>query len=110
MKIKGKVIHGIQQGRILGFPTANFLADEILESGIYAGKIIFNEKEYNAAVYSPGNKVVEAFIVDFFGDLYDEEIEIEIVKKIRERKNFKNKEEAKEQIEQDVAMIKEFFK
>lgn len=107
--IAGKVIRGVQKGRRLGFPTANIMADKNLDSGIYAGKVIIEGKEHGAVIYCPGNKLMEAFIFDFSGDLYGKEVEILIIKKLRERKTFKSEEEAKEQITKDVEKAKEYF-
>ena len=107
--ITGKVIYGIQKGRTLGFPTANINIDKNLEIGIYAGHIIINEKKYNCAVYSPGEKKLEAFIFDFSEDIYGKNITIEIIKKIRDKKTFKNNAEAIKQITKDVLEAKKYL-
>lgn len=108
--IKGTVVRGIQKGRKLGFPTANIKVNLNLDSGIYAGYIVINEKKYRSALYSSGNEIIEAFIFDFSGDLYGKDIIVEMVKKIRDKMNFKTDEEAIQQITKDVATIRKMMK
>ena len=107
--IIGKVVRGTQKSRTLGFPTANIETTSNLESGIYAGQVIIDNKKYDCALYSPGNNIIEAFIFEFFGDLYGKKIEIKIIKKTREKEIFKNADEAKEQITKDVLTIKKLL-
>jgi riboflavin kinase/FMN adenylyltransferase len=108
-KIIGIVVPGKQKGRQLGFPTANIEIDVELDSGIYAGNITVEEKKYNCAVYYAGEKIVEAFIFDFSGDLYGKEVCVEAIKKIRDKKVFKNEMEAGKQITNDILMIKKYL-
>ena len=108
--IKGKVIHGTKKGRTLGFPTANINVANEIDLGIYAGYIFIESKKYKSAIYSSGNKILEAFIFDFSEDLYGKEINVELVKKIRDKKVFKNDAEASEQISKDVSEIKKLLK
>ena len=107
-KINGTVIHGKAKGRTLGFPTANIQIKEglDLEPGVYAGRIIFNGAKYSSALYLAGDKVIEAFIFDYSGDLYGAELEVDIVKKIRDKMVFKDDKESSIQISKDVLEIK----
>jgi riboflavin kinase/FMN adenylyltransferase len=107
MKIKGTVIKGKQKGQGLGFPTVNIEYENGLASGVYSGKVNFQGKEYQAAIFYGNNKkIIEAHLLDFSGDLYGQEIEIEIEKKIREVIRFENIEELKKQIAKDIEQIK----
>lgn len=110
IKITGTVVRGVQKGRTLGFPTANVAVDITLDSAIYAGYITIDENKYRAALYSPGNKIIEAFILDFSDDLYGKKVNIEIVKKIRDKKNFKDEKEAIDQITKDVLKVKKILR
>jgi riboflavin kinase/FMN adenylyltransferase len=49
---------------------------------------------------------VEAHLLDFHGDLYGRELEVEIVRKLRDEKKFGSPEELAEQIKQDVAAVR----
>lgn len=105
--IVGKVIRGIKRGRILGFPTANIRTEENIGPGIYAGYIFINEKRYDAAIYCPGEKIIEAFVLNFSGDLYEKKVRIKIIKKLRDKKDFKSIKDAKKQIAEDVIAAKQ---
>lgn len=110
--IKGLVIHGNKKGQKLGFPTANVRVDFDLnlETGVYAGYVLFDEKKYQSAFFFGDNKIIEAFIFDFAEDLYGKEIEILIDRKIRDKYKFKNDQEAIFQITKDVENIKKLLK
>jgi riboflavin kinase/FMN adenylyltransferase len=106
--MKGTVIHGEKKGRILGFPTANIDVGQVPPegTGIYAGYVILQGQKYGAALYLAGNTLVEAFIFDFTGDLYGQDVEVSIGKKVREKRDFNDEKEAIEQITKDVEEIR----
>ncbi len=107
VNICGKVIKGKNKGKKLGFPTANIELKKKIESGIYAGRVRLNEKEYQAGIFvSPDGKILEAHLIEFSGDLYGREIEIEIGGKIREVRKFGSDEELKKQVQKDIGLIK----
>lgn len=111
MKFKGIVQRGGEYGRRLGFPTANVLFDDKNVSGIFAATVRVGEKEYEAVVYADRrNKVLEAHLLHFGGDLYDKELVIDLLEKIREDRQFESEEEAKKTIAADVIAAREYFK
>ncbi|MFN3301898.1 MAG: EamA family transporter [Patescibacteria group bacterium] len=108
-----KVIPGSQRGRTLGFPTANldkrdldiphgvYLVETKIDNQIYQSLLHFGYKEtFNEGPSS------ELFIKNFSGDLSQKEIEVKLIKKIREVKKFKNAEELKAQIRKDLETLK----
>lgn len=105
IKISGIVIKGLGKGSNLGFPTANLKVKEKSESGVYAGKVFFNSKEYKAGIFIRKN-ILEAHVLDFEGDLYGKKIEVEIGEKIREVMKFKSDKELKRQVADDLKYIK----
>ena len=110
MKYKGIVQKGGEYGRRLGFPTANIPFDADV-SGIYAAQVSVGKEKYNAAVYADvRNKVLEAHLLRFEGDLYGKELAIELVEKLREDTRFESEEEAKQQIAADIAAAEAYFK
>lgn len=105
-KISGIVTEDNQKGREFGFPTANIALTEKIDSGVYRGRVIIGDKTYKSAIFVwPDKPVLEAYLFDFSGDLYGQEIEVEIVEKIREVIRFENEQELIEQIKKDVELI-----
>ena len=115
--ISGKVVIGDKIGRKLGFPTANLEVTGLVlpPNGVYAALTKRKGKLYRVALnigYRPtvasGKQLrVEAHLLDFHGELYNMELEIEIGEKLREEKKFGSVEELKEQIARDVASVRE---
>ncbi|NRH20949.1 hypothetical protein HOO68_02815 [Candidatus Gracilibacteria bacterium] len=99
----GIVIHGKKLGRTIGFPTANVaLGKGLIEDGVYSLKITFDNSEYlGVGTYRESIELFEAHIFEFDRDIYDKNIEIHIIKKIRNNKKFESITDLKNQIEQD---------
>ena len=105
---EGNVVHGQKEGRKLGFPTANVEFFGELDKGVYAGWAIVDGKKYKAGImYRNGTTILEAYILDFSGDIYGKKMELEIGKKIREIIRFENDRELIAQIKKDVKLIKD---
>lgn len=107
--LNGHVIKGAQLGRTISFPTANIeYPKDIVQIpfGVYGGKYNNHPAVINWGVKPTVNNspkpVVEVHIIGFEGDLYGQDIEFEILKKLRDEKKFENLEELKTQIEKDV--------
>lgn len=113
--IKGTVIHGKELGRNIGFPTANLLVDRSLtiNNGVYAARISLNGHTYGALVnigYTPTvptqrQRLLEAHLLNFSGDLYDKELQVELVAFIRPEQKFASIDALRQQIEQDKIKI-----
>jgi len=105
-KISGKVIRGKGKGKTLGFPTVNLELAEKIESGVYAGFVKVDDKDYRAGIFVNNEEaLLEAHIIGFSEGLYGKEIKVEIGKKIRDIKRFNSDEELKEQIGKDIELI-----
>lgn len=92
--LRGEVVHGDARGREIGFPTANLGGTvEGLRpaDGVYAGWAIIDGVTHKAAIsvganvtFDPeGEPRVEAFLLDFDGDLYGKQIEVRFVERLR---------------------------
>ncbi len=112
-QVIGRVRHGHQIGRRLGFPTANIQPDEVLllPAGIYATLTLTESREYPSVTYigrrptfqnTGGDQFIEIFIMDQELDLYGRELEVSFIKKIREDKKFDSPESLSRQIAKDV--------
>ncbi len=109
--LEGKVIHGNEIGRKLGFPTANIaIPQDILlpKDGVYLTRVILPEGVFFGITNIGGkptinetDRCIETYISDFCGVLYDKTIEIEFLRRIRDIKKFDNLDSLKAQLEQD---------
>jgi riboflavin kinase/FMN adenylyltransferase len=117
--IIGKVIHGQELGRTLGFPTANLLPDPScrLRHGIYAVRVAVGAKTYDGVAsygrrptFDKGQTLLEAFLFDFSGDLYGETIEVLFIGWIRAEAKFASAEALMAQMQQDEARAKEILR
>lgn len=110
--IPGKVVKGKSIGREIGFPTANIkVADEfklIAAVGVYACRIEYMSKLYKGMsnigfrpTIDHGDLTIEVHIFDFDEQIYNEEITIYFVDRMRDEKKFNNLRELKEQLEKD---------
>jgi len=110
--IRGRVVHGAKRGRALGFPTINLaLPKERLlpRDGIYAVWAEMGEGRFKAAAslgvrptFGAGERVLEAYLLDFSGDLYGEEVEVAFVKRLRDEIAFASPAQLSAQIARDV--------
>lgn len=107
--ISGMVIKGAQLGRTIGFPTANIKYPPNivqLPHGVYAARVCGHVGVLNwgmkPTVYNIKETIVEVHILDYEGDLYGKNIEIDILKKLRNEQKFANLEELKLQIKKDT--------
>lgn len=108
-EIKGVVIKWNQLWRTIWFPTANIILEkDIIEDGTYKINIIIDSKIYHGAWSANNEKwLFESFIFDFNESIYDKEIEVIILEKIRNNYKFNNLEELKNQIQEDLKIIRE---
>jgi len=116
--VRGEVVHGDARGRELGFPTANLgehapsgdLEGIRPADGVYAGWALVDGVRYAAAISvgvnltfeTTGVPRIEAFILDYSGDLYGTRIEVQFVERIRGMVGFNGVEALIERIHDDV--------
>jgi riboflavin kinase / FMN adenylyltransferase len=104
IKISGKVIQGKQRGGGLGFPTVNLELKEEIESGVYKGVVRVGSSKYKAAIFVK-DKILEAHILNFSGNLYGKEVSVTIGKKLRDVMVFNNDKDLINQIRKDIKII-----
>jgi riboflavin kinase/FMN adenylyltransferase len=110
--VTGVVEHGDKRGRALGFPTVNLAVPPsrlLPRDGIYAVWAHVNGKRVAAAAslgvrptFGAGERRLEAFLLDWSGDLYGDRVRAEFVKRLRDELRFSNAAELAAQIERDV--------
>ncbi len=116
-RVEGYVVHGNAKGRTIGYPTANVsVPSEYLEpkGGVYACFALIDGKKYKAMVNIGHNPTfnytetmsLEAYILDFSGDLYDKRLKISFKYYLRPEKKFKYVGNLKMQLEQDEFAVR----
>ena len=113
-QVRGEVVHGDGRGSELGFPTANLVPDERLvrpDQGVYAALADGRPAAVNIGVrpqFETGRGVlIEAYLIDFDGDLYGRELRIDFLQRLRGEKLFPSVETLTEQIDKDVQQARE---
>jgi riboflavin kinase/FMN adenylyltransferase len=110
--IRGEVVRGAGRGRTLGFPTANVKTERPLglPVGVYVCRLLVGASQHQAVVnvgYRPTfgetDLSVEAHVLDFAGDLYDQKVTLTFLRRLREERKFPSVDALKEQIALDVA-------
>jgi len=118
--IEGVVARGEQQGREIGFPTANIEPDfpiTVPANGIYATVVEVDGEVHVAATSigvrptfeTDGGRTIEAYLLDFDGDLYTKRLRLEFVERLRAEVAFESVDQLVEQMNQDVEQTRQIL-
>ena len=118
--IEGVVARGEQQGREIGFPTANIEPDfpiTVPANGIYATVVEVDGEVHIAATSigvrptfeTDGGRTIEAYLLDFDGDLYTKRLRLEFVERLRTEVAFESVDQLVEQMNQDVEQTRQIL-
>ena len=119
--LTGRVRHGKQLGRKLGFPTANlFLPEGVLAPayGVYATQIHLEDGSTHMAVTNVGVRptvqdgmdvTIEPWLLDYQGDLYGREIRVEFCKFLRPERKFDSLETLRDEILRNAEQTRAYF-
>ena len=118
--ISGVIIEGDRRGRELGFPTANIQPDSTITvpgNGIYATIVEINGKSHKAATSigvrptfeTSGVRTIETFILDYDGDLYGQQMQIEFISRTRSEIAFESTEKLITQMNKDVDEVRKIL-
>lgn len=111
--ITGSVAHGFQEGRRIGFPTANIVPESaeklVPENGVYATRVSVEGGEWMPAMLNIGTNptfqrqqtTIEAHIIGFEGDIYGRKVRVEFGRKLRDEQRFESVEALQKQLEAD---------
>ena len=121
-ELNGKIVSGEQIGITLGYPTANLSIDNdikiIPQTGVYAVRVVLeNKTEYfgilnighRPTVNNNGDCSIEVHILDFNEDIYNEQLTIKLLKRVRKEEKFDNKDALKEQISKDETLVRSWI-
>ena len=118
----GSVVAGLRRGRTLGVPTANLEVEAgtiFPGRGVYAARALVDGRWYRAAVNVGHNPTfhsrneeavvvhIEAFLLDFEGDIYGHEIRVDFLHKIRDEARFADVPSLVAQMQNDIRMAAE---
>jgi len=112
-RLTGQVAKGDERGKTLGFPTANIVPNPeqaLPADGVYATLALLGQKVYRSVTnigvrptFGGGQRLIEVHLLDFEGgELYGQELEIELVEQLRGEIGFASVEELKAQMMRDV--------
>ncbi|RRO25144.1 bifunctional riboflavin kinase/FAD synthetase [Flavobacteriaceae bacterium 14752] len=119
--LTGKVVKGKQLGKSLGYPTANLQIKEdykiIPKEGVYVVSAEINSKQYfgmmnighNPTIAKNNSKSVETYFFDFDGNLYNQALEIQLLKRIRDEIKFDSIESLKSAMQKDEEFSKKYI-
>ncbi len=118
--LHGKVAHGQGRGAGLGFPTVNLdilPGQAVPGDGVYASLGSVDNKIYPSVTnvgmnptFGSHKRTVESYLLDFHNNLYDHEVRIEFIRKIRAEIKFSNAEELTKQVSKDIEQAKTILK
>jgi riboflavin kinase/FMN adenylyltransferase len=119
--IMGVVVPGDQRGRTIGIPTANLQIDAekmVPANGVYACRAYVSGQAWPAATnigvrptFDGKSSVqhVEAHLIDFDGDLYGQQLQLEFIERLRSEQRFAGFEELVIQIHKDIALTRQLI-
>jgi len=108
VEVDGIVVSGDARGGTLGFPTANLRVepDQLVPAyGIYAGAVLGHRAAVSVGVnphYGGAERRIEAFVLDFEGDLYGRRLVVELWERLRDERAFESEPDLVAQIARDV--------
>jgi riboflavin kinase/FMN adenylyltransferase len=121
-EVRGVVVKGDQRGRELGFPTANVAVAPgvcLPADGIYAGWFRGADGEWRATAISLGRRptfyehqeysLLEAYLLDFDGDLYGQDVAVRFVEHLRGEQRFDSVDELLAQMRRDCDRAREIL-
>ncbi|MCU1692394.1 MAG: bifunctional riboflavin kinase/FAD synthetase [Frankiales bacterium] len=118
-RLEGFVVRGDQRGREIGYPTANLEPlpwSAVPADGVYAGRLVLRGERLPAAIsigtnptFDGQDRRVEAFVLDYTGDLYGEFIGLSFTARLRETLRFDGIEPLVAQMDKDVARARELL-
>jgi riboflavin kinase / FMN adenylyltransferase len=117
--VEGKIIHGAQRGRTIGFPTANLRPHNrvIPKFGVYATANLIDD-QWRRGITNVGVRPtfereaapsIETYVFDFDGDLYGDVLRVRFLHRIRDERKFGGIEELKAQIQRDTRRALNYF-
>ena len=113
----GKVFRHLGRGTDLGYPTANIHIKPDTPEGIYVGYAMILSNSYPALVFvgrpltfGETDKKAEVYILDFDQNIYEMNVDVSVLKKLRENMKFDSEEALVAQMQKDEHDAREYFR
>jgi riboflavin kinase/FMN adenylyltransferase len=117
--LRGPVVRGEERGARIGFPTANIAVAPDLalpKFGVYVTSAYLGDRHYASVTnigqrptFGAGRPTIETHLLDFEGDVYERELRIELLQKLRDEQRFAGADELVAQIRRDVEATRAYF-
>lgn len=118
-RMSGRVVHGDQRGRLIGFPTANIYLHRKVSPllGVYAVHVFGLDREPHNAVANIGVRptvdgrkcLMEVHLLDFNEEIYGRHVQVAFLKKLRDERRFESVDALQQQIRKDVESAQTYF-
>jgi riboflavin kinase/FMN adenylyltransferase len=122
-RIIGKVVHGKELGRTIGFPTANIAPCDtaclIPSKGVYAASITLADGTVHPAMLNIGHRPsvdspqaplsIEAHMLDFSGDIYGSTVAVDFLQYMRPEQQFPSLEALRKRLDADAHEVRRLF-
>ncbi len=118
-EVRGIVATGDRRGRTIGFPTANIMVEPgyaLPGDGVYAGWYFRPDGSRHPAAVNIGRRptfyeqaehsLIEAHLIDFDGDLYDQPARVQFVRRLRREQRFDGIDALRAQLDSDIEMAR----
>lgn len=115
-QVRGRVVPGAQRGRTIGFATANLeqVRTVLPGDGVYAGRACVEGTWHAAGInlgpnptFAEQARKLEVHLIDFEGDLYGRDLDVEFLDRLRDTRPFESLEALKQQLQRDIAAARE---
>ena len=109
--VEGPVMHGLENGRKINFPTINMEINEnLLPNGVYITRTFIDGKIYKSmtnigthpSISELSKPIIETNVINFSEFIYGKIVKVEFLKFIREQKKFPSLNDLKEQLKKDL--------
>ena len=115
--VEGPVMHGLENGRKINFPTLNMEIDEkLLPNGVYITRTFIDGKIYKSmtnigthpSISELSKPIIETNVINFSDFIYGKIVKVEFLKFIRDQKKFASLNDLKEQLKKDLIQAQNY--
>ena len=115
--VEGPVMHGLENGRKINFPTLNMeINEKLLPNGVYITRTFIDGKIYKSmtnigthpSISELSKPIIETNVINFSDFIYGKIVKVEFLKFIRDQKKFSSLNDLKEQLKKDLILAQNY--